>query len=68
MEAMIGRSGVFGYDETKNVTISFFPLSRSHLVYFGYEMQMRQFQSIKLRQHHFVLILIDRSSLEQLLK
>lgn len=30
--------------------------------------KMRQFQRIKLWQHHFVLILIDRSSFEKLLK
>ena len=48
MEAMIGRSGVFGYNETENVANSLCLLSQSYFVYFGYEMEMRQFQSIKL--------------------
>ena len=38
MGAMIGLSGVFGYDEAEYVTKPLCPLSRSCLVYFGYEM------------------------------
>ena len=39
-EAVIGRSGVFGYDKTEDITDSRCPRSKSYLVYFGYEMKM----------------------------
>ena len=38
IEAMIGRSGVFGYDETDNAANSLCRRYQTYLVYFGYEM------------------------------